>query len=170
MLDIHFAFKLISCSCCCVMIWLTLSLYDCSNIRYVRILICCHKELLKSSLWSNSGRSLVTVTVWPLSLTVKYRKTSCNLQTRVYRDVTVYSLVQIALHSDPFLLIMEAACSSTVDMYPPNHIAPHCKRLQYESGMHPEFLTGGGVDLEAINILFHFKHYVIKTISNITAT
>jgi hypothetical protein len=97
MLDIHFAYKLISCPCCCVMIWLTLSLYVCSNIRYVRILICCHRELLKSSLWSNSGRPLVTVIVWPLSLTVKYRKTSCNPQIRVYGDVTLYSSVQIPL-------------------------------------------------------------------------
>jgi len=96
MASFKFNYQLIFCPCCCVMIWLTLFLYVCSSIRYVRILICCHKELLKSSLWSNSGRPLVTGTVWPSSLSVKYRKHHATLRP-VYRDVILYSSVQIPL-------------------------------------------------------------------------
>ena len=142
----EFNYKLISCPCCCVMIWLTLSLYVCSSIRYVRILICCHKELLKSRLWSNSGRPLVTVTVSTLSLTAKYRKHHATL--RPDSIGMWFYIAQYRYHSsDPSTLNMEAACSSTVDTYPPNHIAPHRKRLQFGSGTHPEFFTGWGVTL-----------------------
>jgi hypothetical protein len=139
MTDIHFTYKLISCPHCCVMIWLTLSLYVCSSIRYVRILICCHKELLKSSLWSN----FVTVIVWPLSLTVKYRKHHATLRPESIR--MWLCIAQYRYHfRDPSTIIMEAACSSTVDTYPPNQFSPHHKRLQFESGPHPEFFTGAG--------------------------
>jgi hypothetical protein len=138
MLDIHFVYRLISCPLCCVVIWLTLSLYVCRSIRYIRILICCHKEVLKSSLWSN----FVTVIVCPLSLTVKYTKHHATLRPE---SIGMWlCIAQYRYHcSDPSIPSMEAACSSTVDTYPPNHIAHH-KRLQFESGTHPEFFTGVG--------------------------